>query len=539
MMNNRNDHTQRTFAFIIVLLLAAVSSMPAQHHPSTIDSLISLAADKNNPDNVRLDAVRTLGNRKKFDTAAVSFLIVSLSDGNLYLLGEAALSLGRIGKRAVPYLLKALQDTNDNVRWGAAISLGRIGGDVQEAVPFLTKALADPNENVRWCSLIALGNIGKPATPAASEISKYLHDPNEDIKWGAAYALSRIQRTKLKNPPNDDSIITAIGMLVPRFMKELHIPGVSVCLLKKGKMFWSANFGVKDARNLEPVTSQTMFEACSMSKPVFAYLVMKLAEEKKLDLDKPLTAYLDEQFIALGDYGKSVTARMILCHTSGFPNWRKGYEETNGPLPVYFKPGTQFGYSGEGYFYLQRVVEKITGKQLDVYAQQTLFAPLGLKHISYAWTKDLDTLIASGHDTSGAFLQKTKYVQPNAAYSLYTSAEDFASIIGHILDRSAKGSASLSEASRTEMMRHQIQVLIREPIPRPGRAKGIGVYWGLGWAIDSTITENIVYHSGANQSGFRCYAQFNYSGQTAIVIMTNGLNGSDFWRRVISAIGDF
>jgi hypothetical protein len=88
-------------------------------------------------------------------------------------------------------------------------------------------------------------------------------------------------------------------------------------------------------------------------------------------------------------------------------------------------------------------------------------------------------------------------------------------------------------------MRHQVEVGVRTPITRPGRAMGLGTYWGLGWAIDSTISGNIIYHSGANRSGFRCYSQFNYDEGSGIVIMTNGLDGSELWRRVVEKIGDF
>ena len=150
-----------------------------------------------------------------------------------------------------------------------------------------------------------------------------------------------------------------------------------------------------------------------------------------------------------------------------------------------------------------------------------------------------DSTIASGHDTSGHFLQKTNYEHPNAAYTLYTSAEDYASFIGAILNTSVEERSVVSRTFLGEMMKHQVEVNTREPIRRPGRAMGVGVYWGLGWAVDSTVTGNIIYHSGANRSGFRCYCQFNFPERTAIVIMTNGLNGSDLWRRIICKIGDF
>jgi hypothetical protein len=83
-----------------------------------------------------------------------------------------------------------------------------------------------------------------------------------------------------------------------------------------------------------------------------------------------------------------------------------------------------------------------------------------------------------------------------------------------------------------------IRVDVRDVIDRPGRALGLFSFRGLGWGIDSTITGDIIYHSGSNQSGFRCYSQFNMRDGSGIVIMTNGDNGSELWTRLISLTGD-
>jgi hypothetical protein len=98
---------------------------------------------------------------------------------------------------------------------------------------------------------------------------------------------------------------------------------------------------------------------------------------------------------------------------------------------------------------------------------------------------------------------------------------------------------SLTIKSIKEMLSPQIDVLVRDPIERPGSALGLFVYWGLGWAIDSTASGKIYYHSGANRTGFRCYSQFRLDEGSGIIIMTNGLNGSEFWRRLIKEVGDF
>lgn len=88
------------------------------------------------------------------------------------------------------------------------------------------------------------------------------------------------------------------------------------------------------------------------------------------------------------------------------------------------------------------------------------------------------------------------------------------------------------------MLKHQVRVDTREVIDRPGRNLGLFAFRSLGWAVDSTITGDVVYHSGANQTGFRCYSQLSPKDKTGIVILTNGENGNELWRRLVKEIGD-
>jgi CubicO group peptidase (beta-lactamase class C family) len=282
-----------------------------------------------------------------------------------------------------------------------------------------------------------------------------------------------------------------------------------------------------------------MFEACSMSKPVFAYLVLKLVEQGKLELDKPLYDYLPEKFICDDEnYPKQITARMILSHTSGLPNWRKGSEENESPLPIYFKPGTKFSYSGEGIYYLQRVVEHITNESLESLANRMLFDKLELESTSFVWTEKLNPQIATGHNAEGNCNERKKYLHGNAAYTLYTTSNEYAKLILEIMNPRNQNDYSLSNSMINEMLTHQVRVDIRDVIDRPGRNLGLQGFRGLGWAIDSTITGDVVYHSGANQTGFRCYSQFSPKDGSGIVIMTNGENGSELSQRLIKDIGD-
>ena len=473
------------------------------------------------------------------DEKFIKDIIDKFSDDDPYVNGEAISEVVKYGDNAIDYLIESLQSENENVRWCSAIAVGKIAPEGEKAIPFLTKALMDNNSNVRWCSAIALGKYNQAAESAIPELQKLLFDDDDNVRWAAYISLSKISIESVNIAPEFSEIINKIENLTPELMKGLNIPGVSIALIKD-EIIFTKSFGVKDIRSSSPVTNETMFEACSMSKPVFAYMVLKLVEQKKLDLDIPLNNYLSEEFVSEDDeYSNKVTARMIFSHTGGFPNWRKGEEEREGPLPIYFTPGERFSYSGEGYFYLQRVVEKITGKSLEENAKELLFQPSGLNHSNFIWSDKIDSLISCGHDTSGNFLAKSNYFHPNSAYTLYTTAKDYARFIIEILKSNKESDSSDSRIFSDEMLKPQVDVLVRDPIERPGRSLGLFTYWGLGWAIDSTASGKIYYHSGANRTGFRCYSQFRVDDGSGIVIMTNGLNGSELWRRLIREIGDF
>jgi CubicO group peptidase (beta-lactamase class C family) len=522
-------------ALVLTLCVVPVAAL-AQTGPTEIGRQVAALRD---PDTgVREKAAEALGKLGPVAASAVPALVRLFADPDPYVQGKASEALGRIGRAAVPALTQALQDRAHTVRWCAAIALGRMGAAAHDAVPALTKALRDADENVRWCAAVALGGIGGPATPAVPALLGCLYDKDEDVRWGANLALTQIDPAFATRQVGWRSAAATIEEVAPALMRELHVPGASIALIAGRRVVWSKSFGVADARSGTPVTSETLFEACSMSKPVFAYLAMMLVEQGKLDLDRPLAEILPEDDPPEQPEKRLITARMVLSHTTGLPNWRKGDEERGGPLPVKSRPGSRFGYSGEGMFYLQRVVEHITGEPLDVYARRTLFTPLGLRHMSYVWTPDLEPALASGHDENGKFRMKTKYVHPNAAYSLYTSALDYAAILLEVISPDRSAACSLSPASIEAMLGHQVALDARDPIERPASARGVAVFWGLGWSINATPAGDIVHHSGSNRSGFRCFSQFSPGKGSGIVIMTNGTNGGDLWTRLISEVGD-
>ena len=183
----------------------------------------------------------------------------------------------------------------------------------------------------------------------------------------------------------------------PQLMAEFMIPGLSMAVIKDARVVWRRGFGVKDATSKAPVTNDTMFEAASMSKSVFAYAVMKLCEQGMIDLDAPLTKYTTEKFLEGDPRLDLITTRRVLCHTTGFPNWRSDKE----PLKINFTPGEKWSYSGEGYSYLQSVVARITGEFIEPYMKAHLFAPFGMGSSGYVWNDKLEKLMAHPHGVKG------------------------------------------------------------------------------------------------------------------------------------------
>jgi len=343
--------------------------------------------------------------------------------------------------------------------------------------------------------------------------------------------------TLLKQPHDINAGLIKADSMIEALQKKFSVPGVAFVLIRDNKIIHLKNFGLADVRTNSPVTDSTMFEACSMSKPVFSYIAMKQIESGNLDLDKPVWTVYDDPAFKGQELRKKITPRMLLSHSSGLPNWRPGDDEENGYLPIEFTPGLKFSYSGEGMYYLQKVVEKITGTTLDEYARHTLFDQLSARHSSFVYKEEFGDNIAAGHNESGDYLKKTNYMRANAGYSLYCSAHDFALFLIEMMSKDRTGKYSLSARTIDTMLSRQVPALTRKPLERPGTINGIETFRGLGWAIDSTLSGDIYYHGGANSSGFRCYSQFNPRDGSGIVIMTNGLNGSDLWEALIKEIG--
>ena len=176
--------------------------------------------------------------------------------------------------------------------------------------------------------------------------------------FGLLLCLAACQgKTNLISTINGDEVNQVeLDRFIQRQIDSLKIAGISVAIIRENKVVYQNEFGFKNLSTKEECTTKTIFEACSLSKPVFAFFVMLQVEKGILDLDIPLYKYLPHEDLENNPYHKLITARMVLNHSSGLPNWR---ENTNGELKILFEPGTAFGYSGEGYQYLKDVLNHL------------------------------------------------------------------------------------------------------------------------------------------------------------------------------------
>jgi D-aminopeptidase len=316
--------------------------------------------------------------------------------------------------------------------------------------------------------------------------------------------------------------IEQLEQLLPELMKRHHVPGVAVALISGRQLVWSRGYGVRCAGSDQLVRPDTIMEACSMSKPFFTYMVLKLIEKEQFELNRPLVKYLGEDYLADDLRHRLITARMALTHTSGLPNWRSGGWRSNSPLSLDFEPGTKFRYSGEGFLMLQRALEKELETDLDTLSQKRLIQPLNLNNTRYVWDDRFSLRSSCGHDREGQVMTSRRYYnRENAAYTLYTSAEDYARFLVEILKEDRSAAHSISATMRTQML---TAVSHRDKQEAD---------WGLGWGLRTLGGKRQVFHSGANGSGFRCHCEFFSETGRGLVIMTNALNGDKLWNALV------
>jgi len=292
-------------------------------------------------------------------------------------------------------------------------------------------------------------------------------------------------------------------------MEKHKVPGLTACVIENAQITQSIALGVKDPSGT-PMTRDTIFESASLTKPFFAVHFMRLVDRGIVTLDDTVLSQGAPVWSEDPRFAQ-ITPRHCLSHSTGFPNWAEH------PLTMAFDPGKGYCYSGEGFFLIQRMVEKKLDMSWTEAARKEFFEPWGLDaevcyndkigpRISYGFAKD-GSVITHRTAVDGDHFAP----EPNAAWSLYSNAETYAKFLIHLMT----DHAGLSDASFQEMMTPQNHVL--EGVDR-------GISWGMAGGC--------LWHTGAN-SGYKNVGLWDPADNNGITIFTNSDNGSPCYQDIL------
>ena len=319
-----------------------------------------------------------------------------------------------------------------------------------------------------------------------------------------------------------EPLSTDLQAIVERQARDQHVCAVSYATVHAGKL--SRSGGASGCDRMSAPTEDSVFQAASLSKPVFAYAVLKLAQEGSLSLDTPLVSYLPQGYFHIQNpfaFGRppisdrvvapelqTVTARMVLSHTSGLPNW------SSEPLAFDFAPGTGWQYSGEGFMLLQRVVEELTRDKLDDFMRRRLFNPLGMSNTAFRWKPQFANIAMPGMSSSGQPRQ-LDIPEAMAPLSLYTTANDYAKFLAALM--------ADPEA---------VQLIVEAPVSVVPK---LGLSWGLGWGVERSEREAFLWQWG-NNPGYRAFVMASTKSGDAVVMLTSSENGLAMAEPIMTAV---
>lgn len=305
----------------------------------------------------------------------------------------------------------------------------------------------------------------------------------------------------------------------PAWLAAAHVPALAVAVLENGRVTSIQTFG--ELRPGVPISPRALFNVASLTKPIVAVTTLRLASAGTLDLDAPLDPYWIDPDIKNDPRHSKLTARIILSHQTGFPNWRS--HAPNATLGFLFDPGTKFGYSGEGFEYLRHALEHKYSRTLQQLSDSILFRPLHMTETTFGWNPRADrSRFASGHDTSGAQIVEGVHTtsEPNAADWLVTTIGDYSKFGEFILH-----GAGLSPAAYADMTKPQVQME-----GKPGEAMGLGWEVMNGPANDPVI----LMHTGSD-TGIKTMILLLPRSQRGLVMFTNGERGMDVVMKILES----
>jgi CubicO group peptidase (beta-lactamase class C family) len=328
-------------------------------------------------------------------------------------------------------------------------------------------------------------------------------------------------------PEPPESAVSRLDAELPGLLEEYDVPGAAIAMVEQGEVVWSKGYGSANVADETPVTSETVFQVASISKPVAAWGVMRLVDEQAINLDAPIDQYLYRWHIPPSELdAKQVTARRLLSHTggtsmAGYPGYPpeqplpgivqslNGEPPGIGPVELVTPPGTTFQYSGGGYGTLQLAMEDLTNQTFVDYMQEVVLAPLEMESSSFEWTPALQPRTATPYDPDGAPLPNYLFAE-KAAAGLYATAAD----IGRFAAAAMKSGSA--EPGREVLKTDTVELMTLRVANSP---------YGLGYDVAPLPGGGVrIGHFGANHGWRSLFFALPEQGR-AFVVLTNSDNG--------------
>ncbi len=310
---------------------------------------------------------------------------------------------------------------------------------------------------------------------------------------------------------------------VEEWLKRNKIPAVGIGVISKGKLTQIKVYGELKENVKAPYN--TIFRTASLTKPLYAYLALKLIENGDWKLDEPVYHYWTDPDIKNDPRHKKLTTRHILSHQTGFSNWRDMNESKK--LEFDSDPGTKYTYSGEGIVYLKKALERKFNMPISKLMDSIIFKPLKMTNSHLYWDEKMEessNRYAYNHDENGKLLKTEKVTDTNRMGNLLCTIEDYSKFIVNIIE-----GANISKELFNEMVSPQVQTK--------------KAHMGLGWELHQNFSngEYVMIHTGGDP-GVKTIAIILPKSKQGLVIFANGESGfKRFWEKIIKEtfkIGD-
>jgi len=344
----------------------------------------------------------------------------------------------------------------------------------------------------------------------------------------------------VKRPDGRVIATSEIDATVTRLIEAAHVTGAAIAVFHDGKIAYLKVYGYRDTEKRLPLTPNSVMTAASLSKSAFATVVMRLVQDQVLDLDKPIHTYLSKPLPEYPRYAdlqgdgryKKLTLRVLLSHSSGFPNWRAFEEDRK--LKIHFEPGSRYAYSGEGIALAQLVVETVTGQSVTALIDKTLCRPLQMTRTSMVWEQRFEDDFANGYDEYGRSLGPEKRTVGDAAGSMQTTLQDYATFLRAVMRRQFLSTRTTGKMFSPEVSIHSAHQFPSLAIATTTANDEIRLRYGLGWGLYSSPYGKAFFKEGHDE-GWRHLA-LCFNNGSGILIMTNSSNGEGIFKPLIDSV---